>query len=783
MRPWPVIFLRIRIRIGRRIGIGSDKPDREIIGVIKDTKYSSLKEQVPRTVYVPLAQSSMPIGERTLHVRTAGDPTALIGALRHEVRNLDSELPVYNVKTFSELVAATLSQERLIATLSSFFGILAMLLAAIGLYGVMAYTVASRTREIGVRMALGARRRDVMALVLGQGITLVLIGAALGLVAAVAITRSLSGLLYGVSTTDPVTFLLTALYWLSWRWWPVIYRRGGQRKWIRWLRFVMNERGFHPRILGFRRAPTGSPHCWFAIIYEDENRSTESREERRLWDIIQDIRYGVRTLLKKPAFLFVAVLTLALGIGANTAIFTAVNSILLRPLPFVDSQSLVMIYGGSARSAIVDGTHSYPDFFDYKNQSQTLSHVIAYDSSGSIITGADGETEQIYGSDISAETFEMLGVKPMLGRLFTMDEDQPGGPSIILLSHGLWKRRFNADNNIVGKDVRFGVTGRAITVIGVMPEGFKFPVDAERSDYWMPFTNESARYYDNSLPGRDSRGIPLLGKLKPGVSIQQAQAEMEAITSQLETQYPQSNTGRRVRLVPLQEEITGNIRPALLMLLFAVGFVLLIACANIANLTLARATVRSKEMAIRAALGASRRRIIRQLLTESVLVALVGGLFGLLLALWGVDIFKAVAPADIPRVSEISLDYRVLFFALSLSLLTGLICGLAPALQASKTDLNEALKEGGKGTGEGSRRNRLRGLLIVSEVALSLVLLISAGLLLRSFVRLLNNPTGYTAAGVLTVDVPLSRTQVSEARTAKRVLRAGHRTDEVACGG
>ncbi|MBA2340500.1 MAG: ABC transporter permease [Pyrinomonadaceae bacterium] len=482
---------------------------------------------------------------------------------------------------------------------------------------------------------------------------------------------------------------------------------------------------------------------------------------RIIW---QDVRYGARMLLKNPGFTLVAVLALALGIGANTAIFSVVNAVLLRPLPYKNAERLVMLYSENRSTTAVnapsDAPISYPDFVDYKKQSQTLQYLAAYAQVGTALTSGGDEPERVYGADVSAEIFPMLGANALVGRTFTPEEDRPGATPVIVISHGLWQRRFGADPKVVGQEIQLGA--RSVTLIGVMPPDFKFPVQAEKSDFWMPFATEIARTYAASMENRDARFVTVVAALKPAATLEQAQAELKTLAAQLQQQYPEVNTGWGIRVSSLHEAVVGDVRPALLVLLGAVGFVLLIACANVANLLLARSSARGKEIAIRTALGASRTRVVRQLLTESLLLAFVGGVLGLLLALWGVDLLVAASPANLPRLAEIGLDGRVLVFTFGVSVLTGIIFGVAPALQASKLELNETLKEGGRGSTEGARRNRVRSLLIITEIALSLMLLIGAGLLLKSFMRLLDTDPGYDAAHALSVTLPVSRSKYAE---------------------
>ena len=480
---------------------------------------------------------------------------------------------------------------------------------------------------------------------------------------------------------------------------------------------------------------------------------------------VQDIRYGLRTLWKNPGFTLVAVLALALGIGANTAIFSVVNTVLLRPLPFEHPERIVNVGQVIRADAMGEGggVLSLPDFRDLDEQSQALEYLAVYLRSGTVWTDGNGEPERIIGALVSADYFPLLGIKPTLGRTFTREEDQIGAPPVIVLSHGLWQRRYGGNPRIIGQQLKLGKGSS--TVIGVMPPRFEFPFDEEGQDYWEPLSSLASMKVEGEQRG--SRSLPVIAKIRAGTTLEQARAELDTIARRIEQQYPETNTNVVFTLVRTHDALVQNIRPALLVLLGAVGFVLLIACANVANLLLARAAARHKEIAIRSALGASRAQVISQLLTESMLLALLGGGLGLLLAMWGVDLLVALSPADIPRAQEIGLDSRVLLFTLGIALFTGFIFGLAPALQASKPDLNEVLKEGGRGSTEGLRRNRVRSLLVISEVALSLVLLIGAGLLIKSFMRLTNTNPGFEASGLLALDIPLSTTRYKE--TEKQV--------------
>ena len=466
--------------------------------------------------------------------------------------------------------------------------------------------------------------------------------------------------------------------------------------------------------------------------------------------LLRDIRYGVRSLLKRPGFTTIAVITLALGIGANTAIFSVVNAVLLRPLPYAEAERLFVPWGrrgDTQHNAVV----SYPDFVDWQSQTKTLEHVAAYNSSGTLLREGDAEPELILGAAASADLFPLLKVAPILGRPFTRADDQPTAPPVIVLGHGLWQRRFNADPSIVGKQIKIGST--SATVLGVLPEGFRFPAQATKTEFLRPL----APTLGDRTERRNSYSLRVIAQLEPGVTAATAESEMRAIGVQLEQQYPDEGFRLGARLIPLHEEITWGSRTPLLVLLGAVGFVLLIACANVANLLLARAASRHREMAIRAALGAGRRRVVRQLLTESLLLSFLGGALGLLVAWWGVHFLLAASPLNIPRLKDVGLDTNVLAFTAVVSVLTGVSFGLVPALQASRADLQDALKEGGRNMGSTAVRNRVRAALVVVEVALSLVLLVGAGLLGKSFLLLSEVRPGFEPEHVLTTNLSLAK--------------------------
>jgi putative ABC transport system permease protein len=467
-----------------------------------------------------------------------------------------------------------------------------------------------------------------------------------------------------------------------------------------------------------------------------------------LW---KDLVYSARMLWKRPSLTAVAVIAIGLGIGANTAIFSVVNTVLLQPLPYPQPKQLVMV-SSEQRDQALDGrgTFSVPDFLDVQKSSTTLAYIATFQGTGTIATDTN-EPERLLGAAVSADYFNVLGVKPELGRTFTREEDSPGASPVVLISHGLWQRRYAGDKNIIGREINLG--GKS-TVVGVMPAGFQYPISNDNQDYWEPIFAATFMTREVSLV-RDNRFLSVIGRLKPGVTVQQAKAELDLISRQLEQQSPATNTNLIFNATSMHEDLTRDYRTALLVMLGAVCLVLLIACANVANLLLARAVARQKEIAIRMALGASRRRIAGQLLTESVLLALAGGVVGLLLAMWGTDLLVAYGPADVPRLREAGVDRYVLFFTSGLATLTGILFGLAPALHASKPAPGSMLKETSRGVHTG--RNRMRSALIVSEVALSLMLLAGAGLLIHSFWRLLHTDAGFDPKGVLALDIPLSR--------------------------
>src|SRR5678816_133319 len=482
--------------------------------------------------------------------------------------------------------------------------------------------------------------------------------------------------------------------------------------------------------------------------------------------IIKDVKFALRGLLKHPAFTAIAVVTLALGIGGSTSIFTVVNAALLRGLPYKSPDRLYHIWEQTPKQEFPKREFSYPDYQDYQ-QNNVFEGLAAYSGGGAILSG-QGDPESLNATRVNAAFFSVLGVDPLLGRTFQNGEDNQGGPKVTVLTYALWQRRFGADPNIVGRALT--LNGETYTVIGVLPASFQFAL--RPADLFLPYQPTQ-----NQLTRRFMHGTNLIGRLKPGKTADEAQSELNLIAGRIEQQFNDSHAGVKARVVPLQEEIIGNVRPILLVLLGAVGFVLLIACANVASLLLTRSLARQKEVAIRSALGASRWRVIRQLLTESILLSLAGGIAGLLIAFWGVPALVAVLPQSqlnaMPFLKSLNIDASILAFSFGLSLLTGLIFGLAPALQSSKLDLNEALKEGGRQTSAASG-HRLRNAMVVSEIALAVVLLIGAGLMTVSLLRLLQTNIGFQTENLLTMTVilpPAKYTDVNQQNNFNDQLR------------
>jgi len=469
----------------------------------------------------------------------------------------------------------------------------------------------------------------------------------------------------------------------------------------------------------------------------------------------QDLRYGARMLAKKPGFTLVAILTLALGVGANTAIFTVINAALLRPLPYEDAERLVAVTTTMRRETVEVRSASYLDFVDWRDQNTVFERIAAQSAPSFTLTGA-AEPERVNGELVSADYFPLLRARAAFGRTFLPEEDRaPDTHRVALVGYDLWRRRFGGSPALLGQVIQ--LNDGNYTVVGIMPEGFRGISDG--AEIWLPVMMSSSVRDAGALQRRNQRWLSTVARLKPGVTLAQAQAEMDAIMGRLEQAYPNTNRNRGARVTPLNDQFFGGLQLTLWVLLGAVGCVLLVACANVANLQLQRAAGRASEMAVRLALGATSQRLIRQLLTESLLLALIGGALGVLIALWSVDFLVKLSPVTFPSFVKLSIDARVLGFSLLISVLTGALSGLAPALQAARPALNETLKAGGRNASGGLGRNRLLGSMVVSEIALALTLLIGAGLMIRSLQRMQAVDPGFNSERLLTmrVSLPLQR--------------------------
>src|SRR5712692_972052 len=463
---------------------------------------------------------------------------------------------------------------------------------------------------------------------------------------------------------------------------------------------------------------------------------------------LQDLRFGLRMLARNPVFTLIAVVTLALGIGANTAIFSVVDAVLLRPLPYPDANRLVFLWSTMNGQGVPQSGSALPDYRGWRDQNRVFDGLAGFYYGDFNLSSNGSAPERIQGAYITANFFQVLKISPELGRLFASEEEEFGKHRVVLLSHGLWQRCFAGERDLVGREIK--LAGESFTVAGVMPKGLPFFDNLPEVELWTPI----AFAPDDNMATRNNHFINLVGRLKPGVTPEQAQADVSTIARGMEEQAP-ANKGLGALVVPMHEQITGDSRKALLVLLGAVAFVLLVACVNVANLLLARALAREKELAIRASLGASRARIVRQVIIECLPLGLIGGLLGALLAVWGIDLLSSLLPASLPRGNAVNVSGRVLIFTFALALLTILIFGLLPALQAARSDVRESLNEGGR-SGMGSRKQgRLRRLLVIAEVALALVLLVGSGLMVRSFIKLRQVDVGFTAHNVLTMRVPL----------------------------
>jgi predicted permease len=491
-----------------------------------------------------------------------------------------------------------------------------------------------------------------------------------------------------------------------------------------------------------------------------------SSARRIMNELFQDLRYAIRMLAKSPGFTTVAVLTLALAIGANTALFSVVNGVLLNPLPYPHSEQLVTLH--ESKPNFNTGSISYPNFLDWQKENHTLSSVAVARPYSFSLTNL-GEAEQIQGDFVSSDFFSILGVKPVMGRTFLSADDQIGAPPVAIISAGFWKRKLSGTLDVIGKNLT--LDGKEFTIIGVIRSGFDLKVDSfSAGDIYAPVVHWNNNLLFDRGAGLGFHGI---GRLKPGTSLAQARADFAGVAKNLAAAYPEVNKGIGASLIPFKQRMLGNVKGALLALFCAVGFVLLIACANIANLLLARANQRTREFGVRAALGASKSRLIRQLLTESVLLGIAGGACGLLLATWGTHAALKALPDALPRSGEVGVDLRVLVFTVSIAMLAGILFGLAPALKISRTNVQDSLKEGGRGAS--SARKAAHGVLVVVEIALALVLLVGAGLTLRSLVHLWNVNPGFNPQNVMFFGFSLSPSYL---KTSPAAIRAAFRTGE-----
>jgi putative ABC transport system permease protein len=462
--------------------------------------------------------------------------------------------------------------------------------------------------------------------------------------------------------------------------------------------------------------------------------------------MITDIRYAIRMLLKSPGFNLIAIVTLALGIGANSTIFSVIETVLLRPLPFPNPNELAMLWSTSEHGNDRE-THSFPDYNDFREQNKSFSALALY-AGGSTVLSTNSDPIELQGLAATADIFSVLKISPILGRAWTRTEDDPA-TRVVLLTYEAWQRYFNGDRNILGRQIRLALN--PYTIIGIMPPGFRFPVGTD-VQYLIPLHPLVA----SAVKNRGAHFMRAIGRLKPGISAAIAGAEAKAIAARLEKLYPDTNTGRGANVVAFHQDLTGDVRPALLVVLAAVFFVLLIACANVANLLLARATARQREIAIRTALGASRFRLVRQLLIEGFLLAFVGASAGLLLAWWGVDLLRSFGPHNVPRLQDLQINAVVVFFTIAVATLSTLLFALVPALQVTRPNVNVSLQEGSR-AGAGPESHRLRGALVISQVALSLLLLAGAGLLIKSFTRLRATNPGFDPIQAVTADFVLPR--------------------------
>ncbi len=487
--------------------------------------------------------------------------------------------------------------------------------------------------------------------------------------------------------------------------------------------------------------------------------------------LLQDLRFGFRTLRKNPGSTLVAILALGLGIGANTAIFSVINAVLIRPLPYPDADRLVVVFSNRKAKNLYRQKISEADYEDYRKRAAVFDQIGAYRAKPAVLTGKD-LPEQVESASVSPALMDMLGLQPERGRRFAMDENEPGKNGVAVIGDGLWRRRFGADPNIMGTALI--LDGKPYQIVGVAPASFHL-LDTP-SELWIPYTPDPKELADSA---RGHVALTVIGHLRPGVSIQQAASAVVAVAHYLSEISPETNDNVSAEVLPLRDQLVGDVRTTLWTLIGAVAFVLLIACANVANLLLARAGAREKEIAVRTSLGANPIRLVRQLLTESVLLSLLGGLLGLLLAFWGVTALSNAAPAGLAKTGDISLDWRVLAFTFVISVATGILFGLAPALTSVRQDLNSTLKTSGRSTTGNRGRSRLRNLLVISEISACVVLLIGAGLLLRSFMKLNQVNPGFRTDHILTLQLSLPATRYPGLKVAQFYQQLADRTAQL----
>ena len=722
--------------IGRRIKAGADdsqSPWLTIIGVVADAQYQWTDRTPEPVVYRPLEEAP-PLSNYFL-LRARGDLLHLTGAARDAIASVDPDQPIFEIRTMNKVVHDSVIGLAYIAAILAGAGILALVLAAVGVYGVMAYLVGERVHEIGIRMALGATPGNVVGMVLRRGLTMTCIGITIGLPGSYALANVLASLFYGVRATDSETFFGDPA--------SACCDRG---------RGVL-----HPGAPGYARGPDDSAALRMNGLGEDVNN---------LW---QDIQYSLRMLVRNPSFTLIAILTLALGIGANTAIFSVVDAVLFRSLPYRDADKLVWATYFVPRQG--QDLVFAEEYNAWRAQNHVFDDLAAYSTSAEYTLTGTGNPARLSGDKVTASFLKVLGVTPQLGRNFLPEEDSPGGPKAVLLSDGVWRSTFGGDPTVIGRIIAFDDT--PYTIIGVLPRDFEF-LDHSPADMLIPL-----QLGDSSIRIRSSNGqvmvelqlLSVVARLRPGPTVAATVDELNAINKRVLERPPGVTKllgEGQAQVFLLHDHEVGNVRPALLMLLGAAGLVLLIACANVANLQLARATGREKEVAIRSALGAGRWRLARLLLTESSAVSLAGGVAGLLLASWAIRLIHRFAPANIPHLQSARLDLRVLVFTLGVSLLTGILFGLAPVMAAFRVSLNTTLKETGPHSGSGKGTRRAQRVLLVAEIALSFVLLIGAGLLAKSFRQLTAIQPGFDPHGVLTarVALPLDRYQSPDQQRA-----------------